>query len=78
MFRHLFCGIIDLVREERINMASTLTFKQMQASVIIVEILEKFADYNSLVEFQEVLMSDTDDIVNFLGEVIDKKRPKKV
>ncbi len=59
-------------------MASALTFKQMQASIVIVEILEEFADYNSLVEFQEVLMSDTDDIVNFLGEVIDKKRPKKV
>jgi len=53
-------------------MATTLNLKQAQACVKVVEILEQSCDYNTLVELQEVLIKDTDDLVNWLQDVIDE------
>lgn len=55
-------------------MATTLNLKETEACVKVVRILEENCDYNTLVELQEVLLENTDDLVNWLQEVIDKKR----
>ena len=52
-----------------------MKLREIEACIKVVRIIEKYCDYTTLIEFQDILTDEgkTHDIVNWLGEIIDKK-----